>query len=304
MRLGKSVQLLTRHFVHETNGMSSVAPENDTEVKLPKTATGPTVTNDADATASIRLANFPLLLHAIFPTGTQFVLGTVTGILLRTFAFDIGTYVGLGVICLLPLLSSVPTWMGWNQPKIMTGRRAARVLPSSTDNKDEDVVVFLIGIRLNHPWKLTNNFAKAGRAMSEIEQELRDHPETGCLGSESFVGSHTSGSTLLLVQYWKSSEHLEKYAQSSSNKHYGPWRRLMILGKKSIELGFWHETFVVRGGDYEAIYVNCPLFGLANARGVVSEPASRMRSTMRGRLGKGVGDVGEWPEGFKDLSNY
>jgi hypothetical protein len=254
------------------------------------------VTNDERAPDAIRLANFPLLLSALLPPGSSRAHGALLGTVLGSFVPRPWAWLGVGLIALIPLVSSIPTWMGWNQPRLFLGRRAART--------KKDFVVFLIGIRPNFPWKLSPNLLDAGKAMEEIQKELKGKPEIGCLGSESFVGSHTHSSTLLLVQYWESADHLEKYAQSSSNSHYGPWKKLMILGKKSPELGFWHETFVVRNGDYEAIYVNCPLFGLANARGVSTEAAARGLSTMRGRLGKGVGQPAEWPEGFDQHANY
>lgn len=119
-----------------------------------------------------------------------------------------------------------------------------------------------------------------------------------------YIGANTEGSTTLLVQYWRSVDQLQAYAASSTNRHYSPWKNLMRLGKSSTEIGFWHETFAVQQGAYEAIYVNCPVMGLANARGASSEPATYGKSTMKGRLGRGTGDAAEWPEGFKSDSFY
>ncbi|KAI9346757.1 hypothetical protein DFJ73DRAFT_837437 [Zopfochytrium polystomum] len=88
----------------------------------------------------------------------------------------------------------------------------------------------------------------------------------------------------MCVQYWRSSEHLERYAAASGSAHHGPWKWLMKLGRESPELGFWHETFVVRDGDYESISVNCPPFHLCNARTAEVVPAHRNMATMKGRL--------------------
>ncbi|KAI9328114.1 hypothetical protein DFJ73DRAFT_862268 [Zopfochytrium polystomum] len=80
---------------------------------------------------------------------------------------------------------------------------------------------------------------------------------------------------------------------------------LMKLGRESPELGFWHETFKVRAGEYEAIAVNCPPFHLFSARGVQVVPAQRKMATMMGRLGKGTGDAkAEWPEGYDREAGY
>ena len=78
----------------------------------------------------------------------------------------------------------------------------------------------------------------------------------------------------------------------------------MNLGKNTTEIGFWHETFIVKEGAYENIYVHCPAIHLGNARGAWTEPAARVNSTMKGRLGKGTGDTSEWPKGFKADSDY
>lgn len=109
--------------------------------------------------------------------------------------------------------------------------------------------------------------------MGQILRELQSLPkETGCLGikltseffilpfflfnsegSEVYYGADGIGS--LIVQYWRSLDHLNAYARSQSNKHYGPWKELYAIGKKSTNLGFWHEAFEVKAGKYECVYV-------------------------------------------------
>jgi hypothetical protein len=167
-----------------------------------------------------------------------------------------------------------------------------------------DFVVFLIGSRINRSYPLTPDFAQVGKYMDEIKKELDDNPDLGCLGTESYVGECEEGSTSLLVQYWSSVEALERNAQSASNKHHHPWLFLMKLGRETDKIGFWHETFQVREGEYEAIYVNCPKLHLGNCEGVQVVAASSKYTTMKGRLGKGQGNPEEWPEGFKVHSGY
>ncbi|KAI9324780.1 hypothetical protein DFJ73DRAFT_604781, partial [Zopfochytrium polystomum] len=121
-----------------------------------------------------------------------------------------------------------------------------------------DFVVFLIGLRGNAALPLTPAFKQAGDAFAAILRELDARPELGCLGTEQYVGDSDTGSRFMCVQYWRSSEHLARYAAASGSAHHGPWKWLMKLGRESPELGFWHETFVVRDGDYESISVNCP----------------------------------------------
>ena len=47
--------------------------------------------------------------------------------------------------------------------------------------------------------------------------------------------------------------------------HSHAWQKFnrSIGGDGSV--GIWHETYLVRSGQYEAIYANMPIFGLAAA---------------------------------------
>ena len=65
---------------------------------------------------------------------------------------------------------------------------------------DDDFVVFLIGMRINHSWKL-NNWLPAALAMPGMLRELSKDPETGFLGYQLLGGVPP-----VIVQYWKSFE--------------------------------------------------------------------------------------------------
>jgi len=49
-------------------------------------------------------------------------------------------------------------------------------------------------------------------------------------------------------------------------------------------VGIWHETYLVQAGQYEAVYGNMPIFGLAAATQHV--PATGRRETAAGRIGR------------------
>jgi len=67
------------------------------------------------------------------------------------------------------------------------------------------------------------------------------------------------------VQYWRSLEQLQAYARSSDREHLPAWAAFnRAVGMKG-DVGIWHETYPVRPGDYETVYVNMPVFGLAKA---------------------------------------
>jgi hypothetical protein len=142
-----------------------------------------------------------------------------------------------------------------------------------------DFVVFLIGMRINRMWKI-HKWLPVMLAMNRMMKELRTRVGTGFLGS--------MGAGTMLVQYWRSFDQLEAYARSADHEHWPAWvafnRR---MARSRGDVGIWHETYLVRAGEYETIYSAMPRFGLAAASRAV--PAGGRRDTARGRLGLGVG---------------
>jgi hypothetical protein len=70
-----------------------------------------------------------------------------------------------------------------------------------------DFVVFLIGMRVNKPWKVWK-WAPVARQMPRMLAELGEKPELGLLHARTHFGLPN----ILVVQYWRSFEHLHKYA--------------------------------------------------------------------------------------------
>lgn len=122
-----------------------------------------------------------------------------------------------------------------------------------------DFVVFLIGARMNRLWKV-RTWVPVARAMSRMQREIAAHPEIGCLHIENF-----GGRTTISVQYWRSYEHLERFARTPEWSHLPAWKDFNRLVRDSGDVGIWHETYLVRAGEYEAMYGNMPRFGLAVA---------------------------------------
>ena len=145
-----------------------------------------------------------------------------------------------------------------------------------------DFVVFIIGARINSVLDAVKAFADLGgrRGMNHMLKYLTEHPEKGLLGYQ------TSGISTLMIQYWRSFEHLEAFASDESDPHLAAWRRYWKRVGRSDRTGIWHETFLVRSGEYEAIYGNMPAFGLGKATELVrigadSRARTRLRSTAR-----------------------
>jgi hypothetical protein len=128
-----------------------------------------------------------------------------------------------------------------------------------TADIDGDFVVFLIGMRFNKPWK-PRQWWPVATAMPRMLRALDEHPELGCLGYHQWVGR-----TTILVQYWRSFDDLDRFARDKDLPHLEPWRRFNRAVRDSGDVGIWHETFKVAAGEYEAVYGNMPVFGLAAA---------------------------------------
>lgn len=140
-----------------------------------------------------------------------------------------------------------------------------------------EFVVFLIGARINKWWKLPR-LKWIGDAMNAMIAELQTHPEMGFLGVEQWPGR-----TSIMVQYWRSKEQLMAYARQRDAVHFPAWVRFNKEIGSSGDFGIWHETYVIRPGDYECVYNNMPPFGLGKvAQHVAAEGALH---TAAGRLG-------------------
>ncbi len=140
-----------------------------------------------------------------------------------------------------------------------------------------EFVVFLIGARLNRWWKLRQS-KWVGDAMSAMIAELEAAPEMGFLGVESFGFRRT-----ILVQYWRSLEQLMAYARERDGVHFPAWARFNREIGSNGDVGIWHETYVVKPGEYECVYNNMPAYGLARVTKMV--PAEGNRLSAKGRLG-------------------
>lgn len=141
-----------------------------------------------------------------------------------------------------------------------------------------DFVVFLIGMRINRPL-LAHRWLPVAAAMPRMIRELQRQPALGLLHAESWFGR-----TLLMVQYWRSMDHLLAYATDREAEHLPAWTAFNRSIGTSGAVGIWHETYAIAPGRFESIYVDMPPFGLARAGSRV--PASGSRRSARGRLGE------------------
>jgi hypothetical protein len=140
---------------------------------------------------------------------------------------------------------------------------------------DGDFVVFLIGARVEKLHLLRSMVDLGGRrGMKHMLDYLVARPEKGLLAYE--LGIPT------IVQYWRSFEQLEAFAKDQDDPHLDAWRNYWRRVGRSDRTGIWHETYLVKAGNYEAIYGNMPPRGLGKAGNLV--PVSES-SNARARLG-------------------
>lgn len=128
-----------------------------------------------------------------------------------------------------------------------------------TIDNSEDIVVFIIGMRINkrlavHKWLPIFN------AMPGMIKELyANKEELGFLSLESYFGLRTT----TMIQYWRSSEDLLSYAKNE--RHLSAWKKFNQIASNTDAVGIYHETYQISKGQYESIYVNMPQYGLGKA---------------------------------------
>lgn len=149
----------------------------------------------------------------------------------------------------------------------------------TTENND-DLVVFLIGMRVNKRLAVHKWFP-VFTAMPGMIKELYAHKEElGFLSMESYFGLRTT----VMIQYWRSTEDLLAYAKGE--KHLKAWKNFNKKIGHNDAVGIYHETYELKKNHYESMYGNMPLYGLARAMKHI--PVTKEIITARMRLDKGV----------------
>ena len=88
--------------------------------------------------------------------------------------------------------------------------------------------------------------------------------------------------TLVFLQYWRSFDHLESYAQDRNQSHLPAWKEFYRKANRGEAVGIFHETYCVDPGKFETVYGNMPAFGLGKVAGLA--PAEGARNKARTRM--------------------
>jgi hypothetical protein len=154
-------------------------------------------------------------------------------------------------------------------PTLNSGRYTTRI--------EGPFVVFLIGLRINRLLAI-NKWLPTAKAMGPMLSELYANPSLGFLGG--FSSLYWRG--VMVTQYWRCFDQLVDYAQSRNATHLPAWKAFNQSVGEDGTVGVWHETYQVAPGQFEAIYVNMPRFGLAVAG--THEPATGHLRDARTRM--------------------
>lgn len=160
-----------------------------------------------------------------------------------------------------------------------------------THAHDDDVVVFNIGMTIAAPHRIDlwwPVFVAMPRMIAELERnraaaERGEAEDLGFLGATTLMGRRGPW----VVQYWRSTEQLYRYASSAFHAHLPAWKAFNAAARKHPgAVGIWHETFAVPASGIETLYGNGAQIGLGAATGTVE--VSRRGARARTRLGSRV----------------
>lgn len=161
----------------------------------------------------------------------------------------------------------------------MPGRSSHRgvIEGRQTASYDRDVVVFLIGMRVN-TLRALRQWIPVSKAMGPMLRELMADPDSGLLASRTLPGLRQ----VTMIQYWESVEKLQAFANDAQRTHRPAWTEFYRKAYKGNTVGIWHETYVVPARNLETIYANMPLLGLGQVSGVA--PVNTRGETATERL--------------------
>jgi heme-degrading monooxygenase HmoA len=135
-----------------------------------------------------------------------------------------------------------------------------------------DLVVIYLGMRVR-----TLRGVRTLRSLGkQIERSAADRPD-GLLRHEMLIYS-LRPLHLGMRQYWRNFDAMERWTRSDPHRAW--WKRYL---KNTEGTGFWHETYLLRGG-MEAVYI-----GMPDRVGMLSfapaHPAVGQRHAARDRAG-------------------
>ena len=146
-----------------------------------------------------------------------------------------------------------------------------------TDAHESDIVVFLIGMRIN-AFHRVGKWLPVAKSMGPMIAELSRDSDSGFLGAE-FMRQGLR--TIILVQYWRDFDSLETYARAKDREHWPAWTAFNKAVGADGSVGIFHETYAIRRDGFETLYANMPRWGLGKVAGIIPATGSRNEARMR-----------------------
>lgn len=154
---------------------------------------------------------------------------------------------------------------------IHAGKEPGEIAVSGPAEAQPKLALMLIGSRcFTRMGSLELEYKGMGDVIAQMIEELRDAPpedDTGFLNAENYVhAKDITGNGNMIAIYWRSYQHIWKFAHKADGTHYPAWARFMNLQKDSpkfgSKIGVWHEIYEI--SNAEGIYHNVPRMGLGN----------------------------------------
>ncbi|GIZ41165.1 hypothetical protein CKM354_000448000 [Cercospora kikuchii] len=215
-----------------------------------------------------------------FAIETWLALGAATQASLYAL---LGTYAFLPAIfyLLLTALDTILIITGLKSNPYMKDtipKKFSAQLPDASGNHgsqpaNQDIVVFLIGTRSNHPLGvLAPGMPTSATYFQDLTAILEDHAEEfGFLGMTSWHDSsqRSTKAESMYVCYFRTIEGLHAFAHSTY--HRAAWNWWNKSTKKYPHLSIFHETYHVPKGHYESIYINSHASGITSITSKVED---------------------------------
>lgn len=161
-----------------------------------------------------------------------------------------------------------------------------------TAHVEEPLTLFLIGMRIHKPLRI-RTWWPAFSAMSRMLQQLQSDPGLGLLAATFAYTPHP-----LIIQYWRSLDHLHRFARDPALSHRPAWKTFNQLTTTSTDVvGLWHEAYVVTPHQTQSLYRDMPRTGLALATELSPSagPHRQVHPSPPGKLAGRAGDQHEFP---------
>lgn len=131
----------------------------------------------------------------------------------------------------------------------------------------DPVALFMAGVKINK-WRKVGHWLPLLLTLPGMLRELITTPDGGLLGYRLLIGPGPRH--VMLVQYWRSSDDLLRFARDVPGTHRSAQRRFWRhYGSGGV--GVWHELLPVAEGVHHGMHGNMPPIGLGALHPVRSE---------------------------------